>query len=109
MSDTAVYIALFVVLALLATWVRIRFFSHGTPLRDAWETTGKARVKKLGGIFGIITVIVWLVIWATADDEARTRFNREFKEMLDQNAEEFKDLKDKVEEKAEEIEAHPQN
>lgn len=82
MSEGWIFIAVILLTVILAAVLRKRYFSEGTPLRAYFDAVWRPRFNKLVQAIFLITVVVWIALWATADDEARTRLTHDFGKFL---------------------------
>lgn len=75
-------VGLLVFVAVAGVLLRRRFLTGEAPLRDWFET----RVTPLGGklftAFCLLTLVIWIALWAAADPDERTRLPREFQKVL---------------------------
>ncbi len=93
MDDVHPPLIVFGFLCLIAVIIRIRFFGDGAPLREAWEIHGQETAGKAVKAIGVITVLVWLAVWAAAPEEDGSKLNEDFKAYLDERKEGILELK----------------
>lgn len=67
---------------ILGVMLRNRFLGPETPLRRWLDSRVAPTGGKVAKVFFYLTLIVWLVIWITADEDGRTRFERQFQSLM---------------------------
>ena len=76
-------VVLFLVLAAVTVIaLRRRFLTGEAPLRNWFDTHVAPLGGKLFTAFCFLTLAVWIVLWALADPDERTRLPREFQKVL---------------------------
>ena len=68
--------------AILGLMLRGRFLAPDAAFRRWAEANFGPLAGKLAKVLFYVTVAVWLVIWATADDDDRTRLSREVQSFM---------------------------
>ena len=66
----------------LGLMLRGRITGPDAAFRKWAEANFGPLARRVGSVLFYVTVAVWLVIWATADGEDRTRLSREFQSFL---------------------------
>lgn len=67
---------------ILGLMLRGRITGPDAAFRKWAEANFGPLARRIGAALFYVTVAVWLVIWATADSEDRTRLSREFQSFL---------------------------
>tara|TARA_B100000427_G_scaffold324192_2_gene328934 strand:+ start:21 stop:338 length:318 start_codon:yes stop_codon:yes gene_type:complete len=67
---------------ILGVMLRNRFLGPETPIRRWFDIRVAPTGGKVAKVFFYLTLVVWLVIWITADEDGRTRFERQFQSLM---------------------------
>ena len=76
------FLIVLLLVGVLGFMLRERFFAPEAPFRQWIDRTIGPWAKKAASVLFYATVGIWLVIWATASDDDRTKFSTEFRAFL---------------------------
>jgi len=87
-SNFAILLVIIVVCA-GAIYLRRRYWALGAPLRNWYDTRMRARLKPMVTAFFLVTLVIWIAIWAVARKEQEYDFLRDVRELFPQVSKQF--------------------